>query len=277
MMIEVRKDVIAATGGAQIPWENSSLTRQFYFAPGRRAERIARDAALAARRRPARRQSPAFLSRPLSRRLACRRREGAAGGSLASRQRREPTRAGRRRKMSRNCCGDWREAGASARSSNSIWRAIPPARMSRRRTICSPACSRRKGSDAPPGVVCERLATHPRDATANTPGVDLDTLARNAEAGDRRLPRGGRRSIPMSPHYLALLARATAAAGQRDEAIGALSKSGGRGRRARDGQPRPAAGIGRRRRPRISSPPTRSTKKRRRAAAPTARSTSRSP
>ena len=34
MMIEVRKDVIAATGGAQIPWENSSLTRQFYFAPG---------------------------------------------------------------------------------------------------------------------------------------------------------------------------------------------------------------------------------------------------
>ena len=34
MMIEVRKDVIAATGGSQIPWENSSLTRQFYFAPG---------------------------------------------------------------------------------------------------------------------------------------------------------------------------------------------------------------------------------------------------
>ncbi len=29
MMIEVRKDVIAATGGSQIPWENSSLTRQF--------------------------------------------------------------------------------------------------------------------------------------------------------------------------------------------------------------------------------------------------------
>src|SRR6202022_2062918 len=26
--------VIATTGGAQIPWENSSLTRQFYFVPG---------------------------------------------------------------------------------------------------------------------------------------------------------------------------------------------------------------------------------------------------
>ena len=33
-MIEVRKDVIAMTGGSQIPWENSSLTRQFYFVPG---------------------------------------------------------------------------------------------------------------------------------------------------------------------------------------------------------------------------------------------------
>jgi hypothetical protein len=31
MMIEVRKDVIAETGSAQVPWDNSSLTRQFYF------------------------------------------------------------------------------------------------------------------------------------------------------------------------------------------------------------------------------------------------------
>ena len=34
MMIAVRKDVLAATGGNQVPWENSSLTRQFAFAPG---------------------------------------------------------------------------------------------------------------------------------------------------------------------------------------------------------------------------------------------------
>ena len=31
VMIEVRKDVMAATNSAQIPWENSSLTGQFYF------------------------------------------------------------------------------------------------------------------------------------------------------------------------------------------------------------------------------------------------------
>ena len=43
MMIAVRSDVFAATGGQQIPCENSSLTRQFYFAgsagPRRRPRR----------------------------------------------------------------------------------------------------------------------------------------------------------------------------------------------------------------------------------------------
>lgn len=38
MMVEVRKDVLAATGGKQVPWDHSSLTGDFYFhrvsAPG---------------------------------------------------------------------------------------------------------------------------------------------------------------------------------------------------------------------------------------------------
>ena len=33
-MIEVRKEVVAATGGAQVPWDHSALTGDFYFAPG---------------------------------------------------------------------------------------------------------------------------------------------------------------------------------------------------------------------------------------------------
>jgi uncharacterized caspase-like protein len=33
VMVEVRKDVLAATSGKQVPWENSSLTGQFYFKP----------------------------------------------------------------------------------------------------------------------------------------------------------------------------------------------------------------------------------------------------
>jgi uncharacterized caspase-like protein len=34
MMIDVRNDVIAATGGAQVPWDSSSLVGRFSFAPG---------------------------------------------------------------------------------------------------------------------------------------------------------------------------------------------------------------------------------------------------
>jgi hypothetical protein len=33
-MIEVRKDVVAATGGKQVPWDHSALTGDFFFAPG---------------------------------------------------------------------------------------------------------------------------------------------------------------------------------------------------------------------------------------------------
>ncbi|MBL8565653.1 MAG: caspase family protein [Hyphomicrobiaceae bacterium] len=32
-MIEVRKDVVAATNGAQVPWDHSALTGEFYFVP----------------------------------------------------------------------------------------------------------------------------------------------------------------------------------------------------------------------------------------------------
>ncbi|MFN3869386.1 MAG: caspase family protein, partial [Hyphomicrobiaceae bacterium] len=32
-MIEVRKDVVAATGGRQVPWDHSALTGEFYFVP----------------------------------------------------------------------------------------------------------------------------------------------------------------------------------------------------------------------------------------------------
>jgi uncharacterized caspase-like protein len=40
LMIEVRKDVMAATAGRQVPWDSSSLTGRFAFAPG--AEEAAR-------------------------------------------------------------------------------------------------------------------------------------------------------------------------------------------------------------------------------------------
>jgi Caspase domain len=38
VMIDVRKDVIASTGGKQVPWDHSALTGDFYFDPMSRAE-----------------------------------------------------------------------------------------------------------------------------------------------------------------------------------------------------------------------------------------------
>ena len=51
IMIDVRKDVLAATGGRQVPWDHSALTSDFYFQPGasRSAEGGASQAAAAAR------------------------------------------------------------------------------------------------------------------------------------------------------------------------------------------------------------------------------------
>jgi len=68
------------------------------------------------------------------------------------------------------------------------------------------------------GELCEQLATHPRDATANTAGVDIGALTRNAaQAVDACSRASGEH--PEIAHYVALLARAKAAQGQLDEAI----------------------------------------------------------
>jgi uncharacterized caspase-like protein len=55
VMIEVRKDVLAATGGKQVPWDHSALTGDFYFqlaaAPGTLPSTLARPDADAVQRR----------------------------------------------------------------------------------------------------------------------------------------------------------------------------------------------------------------------------------
>jgi uncharacterized caspase-like protein len=33
LMIDVRKDVMAATAGRQVPWDHSAMTGEFYFNP----------------------------------------------------------------------------------------------------------------------------------------------------------------------------------------------------------------------------------------------------
>lgn len=224
MMIEVRKDVIATTGGAQIPWENSSLTRQFYFAPGATAA-----------------GSPETLLWQLAggqrdANLLHIYLERYPEGSHAADVKALLEDVGRPGK------GPLEPANAPGKENveDLLWKL---ARSARQRPLVDLYLARypngshlqeaadlrasleeTQGSEAPSGVVCEKLATHPRDATANMPGVELDVLARNAERAIAAC-RQAIREHPNVPHYLALLARATAAADRREEAIGLYRKA----------------------------------------------------
>ncbi|WP_158814843.1 caspase family protein [Methylocapsa sp. S129] len=224
MMIEVRKDVIAATGGAQIPWENSSLTRQFYFAPG---------------------EAPSGSPDTLLWQLAGGQRdvsllhiyldrypEGSHVGDVKALL----AEVGKTGKGA----ADAPPAPAKENVEELLWKLARNGRQKplvdlylarypsgahvQEATGLLASLQQTQGSDAPPGIVCERLATHPRDSTANNSGVDLDTLAKNAEPAIAAC-RAAVDQNPNVSHYLALLARATAAAGRRDDAIGLYRKA----------------------------------------------------
>jgi TPR repeat protein len=223
-MIEVRKDVLAATGGAQVPWENSSLTRQFYFAPGDTLG-----------------GSPETLlwqlaggQRDLN--LLHIYLERFPDGSHIADVRTLLAELGRSGKGA----PDAAPGAAKENIEELLWKLsrserqpslvelylarYPAGAHVREATGLLASLQQAKDSDAPPGVVCQRLATHPRDATANNPGVDLDTLAREAAPAVAAC-RDAVEQNPNVPHYLALLARATIAAGRRDEAIALYRKA----------------------------------------------------
>jgi TPR repeat protein len=214
MMIEVRKDVIATTGGAQIPWENSSLTRQFYFAPGAAAEGSSETLLW--------RLGAAQKDAGLLRIYLDRYPEGAHVGDAKALL----DEIGRQAKPTPAAAGEnvedllWRLARSEhqrplvelylARYPNGPHRQDAETLLAR--------LTEAQSADAPPAIVCQRLATHPRDATADFPGAELETLARNAPLAMDAC-RKAIAQHPTEAHYVALLARATAAAGQRDEAI----------------------------------------------------------
>ena len=219
MMIEVRKDVIAATGGYQVPWENSSLTTQFYFAPG---APLAVSPETQLWQLAATSRDPSLLSVYLGRYP-----EGAHAGEA--------------QKILTLASADT-QTGSIARSTSDMDsisddRLWDLAQRSRIRALVEFYIDRRPNGRHLPSaqellqslptqeegalkqeIICARSATHPRDATANMPGVALEELARNGETAIAAC-RAAWTANPEMPHYAALLARAVAATGQRDEAI----------------------------------------------------------
>ena len=220
MMIGVRRDVIAATGGAQIPWENSSLTRQFYFA-GEGTSDSSPEALLW--RLAGGERDPSLLSIYLER---------YPDGEHAADVRALLGEIGTTAKAP--------SASARADVEELLWRLALSGRESRlielylarypggahlheaQALLASLKDSESAADD--PGIVCERLATHPHDATAATQGVELPALRADAAAAIGVCSEATAQH-PEIAHYTALLARAEAASGRMDEAYALYRKA----------------------------------------------------
>ncbi|MEH6833025.1 MULTISPECIES: caspase family protein [Falsihalocynthiibacter] len=220
LMIAVRRDVLAATGGRQIPWDNSSLTRQFRFdnSPVTASEETllwqvaasesdANLMQLYAERYPQGAHVDdvnAFIQSGAQTRTLADRDDVAEAARLWSLARRS-----RMRPLLEYYLEQY-PTGADAEQVARLLALIPEA------------------DDTTPGGICERLATHPRDATANQSGVSFEQLQRNAFSAIQACSAAAVRS-PELPHYTALLARATAASGEMDRAVQLYQSAAERG------------------------------------------------
>ncbi|MCX7561220.1 caspase family protein [Sulfitobacter sp. F26204] len=224
LMISVRKDVLAATGGRQIPWENSSLTRQFRFDPRPdtgSAETLLWQVAVNA-------GDPQLMEL-----YAERYPQGTHVAEVLAFL--DPSLAGSN--LSRDYSPQERDA-----QEERLWQL---ARRSRMRPLVEFYMKKYpKGvyiadasrliatlpaeDDARAGQLCERLATHPRDATAMTSGVPFHKLQENAFSAMQACLAATKEN-PELPHYTALLARASVAAGDLEQAIRLYREAATRG------------------------------------------------
>ena len=225
LMISVRKDVLAATGGRQIPWENSSLTRQFRFDPRPdtvSAETLlwqvaanARDPQLMklyAERYPEgahAEQVMAFLDPSVSATDSLSRDYAVQEQDEQEERLWQLAQRGRMRPLVQFYLDQYPN-GKYARDARRLIATLPA------------------DSEAGAGRLCERLATHPRDATASTAGVPFAKLQQNAISAIQACQAAAAAS-PDLPHYTALLARATIAAGDVDEAVKLYEQAAERG------------------------------------------------
>lgn len=219
MMISVRRDVIAATGGAQIPYDSSALTKQFYFAgdaeAGTSPEAMLWQLAAGQRDRNL---LDIYLQRYPNGSHAddVRALEAQIGAGSA------PT-----VKPSAPVEEDlWRLAlGSRERSLVELYLARYPAGVHAKDAEALAESLRASAAkEKDPALVCERLATVPSDATASAPGVEFAVLATHA-AEAVEVCQQAVTARPEAPHYVALLARATLASGRYDEGIALYRKA----------------------------------------------------
>ena len=219
MMIAVRNDVFAATGGQQIPADELLLTKQVYFA-GSAASEETLETQL--RRLAGKDRDPNLLQAYLDRYPDgphaddVRSLLGGAGKAAAT--------TGRSQAEIESVL--WAVARSERRASLAeLYLARYPngAHVDDARALIASLKAAEQESSSPENA-CERLATHPHDATASLNGVEMNALTRNAAAAVEFCSQAAE-AHPEVAHYTALLARATYAAGRYDEALALYRKA----------------------------------------------------
>ena len=218
MMIDVRNEVLAATGSRQLPFDDSALTRQFYFA-GEETSKASpeallwqlvgqqRDPNLAAiyldrfpkgpHAEDVRALLPTLKAEATPERKTASLEDDLWKLALNSRER-----------ALANLYLTRYPSGAYAKQAGELLASLQSAEIA--------------ATDAP--GTCERLATHPSDATASAAGVDFATLAGHAAQAVEACGQAVKARAD-NPHFLALLARATFASGQQTDAIALYRKA----------------------------------------------------
>jgi TPR repeat protein len=212
VLISVNHDVIAATGGEQVPWENLSLTKQIYLA-GEAASDASPEASLWRLAAPTRDSEmlQIYLQRYPTGPHASDARALIASAATAAAS--KPKDSSAEEEI-------WRLALSSRepRLIELYGARYPKGAHTREAEELAAQLEDTLATPKDPGVMCDRLATHPNDATASAPGVDLATLKINASAAIAACEKAEAASQG-GAHYRTLQARALFAGGRFDEAV----------------------------------------------------------
>ena len=225
MMIAVRNDVFAETGGQQIPADESLLIKQFYFAGSAAAEETLETQLwrLAGKDRDPNLLQAYLDHYPDGPHAADVRSLLSGVGKAPPGAEKAPPTAQSQEDVETVL---WAVARSERRASLAeLYLARYPngAHVDDAKALIASLRAAEQESSSPE-LACERLATHPHDATASVNGVDMDALKRNAEAA-HQFCRQAAEAHPEIAHYQALLARASFAAGRYDEALALYRKA----------------------------------------------------
>ena len=209
LMIAVRNDVFAATGGEQVPWDSSSLTREFFFVGAGKGETTPEGLLWQA------------AAKDRDRNLLAIYLDRYPKGPHADDARSLFAQAGGERPPSASAENDLWRLTLSSRQRPLVELYLARYPQGAHHDDAARLLESVKGAEAAskdPGVVCEKLATVPADATASAAGVDFATLASHAAQAIDAC-RAAVQKRPDIAHYVALLARALYAGGQYEEAV----------------------------------------------------------